>query len=107
MVERGALARTAAPSVGETFCELAQLQNVVIEEIVSSAQPEPTEYRQAHDEWVMVLDGSATLEIDGTEFVLARNEWISIAAGVPHRVRRTDAGTRWLAVHVHPLPPTG
>jgi cupin 2 domain-containing protein len=102
MTERGVLARTVAPQTGEAFSELARLRNVVIEEIVSSARPVPTEYVQPHDEWVVVLDGAATLDVAGAEVSLARNEWICIPSGTVHHVVRTDAGTRWLAVHVHP-----
>jgi cupin 2 domain-containing protein len=91
--------------VGETFREVARLQNVVIEEIVSSGHADAIEYRQDQDEWVVVLEGAATLDIDGDEVSLMHNEWVCIPAGTPHRVRRTRAGTRWLAVHVHPVNP--
>jgi hypothetical protein len=41
MIERGSLDQSPSPSplVGEHFRELATVQNVVIEEIVSSALP--------------------------------------------------------------------
>jgi cupin 2 domain-containing protein len=107
VVERGAIGDADAPMTGEAFREVARVKNVVIEEIASSARPDPIEFCQEHDEWVVVLDGSATLDINGAEVVLARHEWVSIPAGTPHRVRRTVAGTRWLAVHVHPTGTDG
>ena len=88
--------------VGEEFRELVRVQNVVIEEIVSSAMPDSHEYRQPHDEWVVVLAGAARLDIDGTEVKLAAGEWVLIPALTPHRVVNAEASTRWLAVHVHP-----
>ena len=102
MLERGSLAAAPAPLIGESFRELVRVQNVMIEEIVSSALPDSVEYRQRHDEWVIVLAGGATLDIDGSEVTLATGEWVLIGARTPHRVLATDAGTRWLAVHVHP-----
>jgi cupin 2 domain-containing protein len=100
VIERGTLGRVGAPATGETFREVARLHDVVIEEIVSSAHPDPIEFRQSHDEWVVVFAGDATLDVDGTELSLGPDEWVWIPAGTPHRVRRTEAGTRWLAVHV-------
>ena len=67
MIHRGSLTTSGAPLVGEEFHELVRVQNVVIEEIVSSALPDSLEYRQPHDEWVVVLEGSASLDVDGTE----------------------------------------
>ena len=102
MIERGSLDESTAPLVGEEFRELVRVQNVVIEEIVSSAMPDSHEYRQPHDEWVVVLAGAARLDIDGTEVKLAAGEWVLIPALTRHGVRDAEAGTRWLAVHVHP-----
>ena len=102
MLERGSLDRSPSPLGGEHFRELARVQNVVIEEIVSSALPDSVEYRQPHDEWVVVLAGTARLDIDGSEVVLGMGEWVLIPALMRHRVLDTASGTRWLAVHVHP-----
>ena len=103
MLERGSLTDDSVPLVGEEFRRLVQLQNVAIEEIVSSALPDSFDYRQDHDEWVVVLDGEADLEVDGEPVTLARGEWVLIRADTPHRVLRTEAGTRWLAVRVFPF----
>ena len=54
------------------------------------------------DEWVVVLDGSAELEVAGQQRTLAAGDWIVLPAGTPHRVLATTTGTRWLAVHVAP-----
>jgi mannose-6-phosphate isomerase-like protein (cupin superfamily) len=102
MLRRGSLATSGSPLAGEEFRVLARIQNVVIEQIISSALPDAFEYRQPHDEWVVVLDGAARLDIDGAEVTLAAGDWVLIRALTPHHVRETQAGTRWLAVHVHP-----
>ncbi len=87
------------PADGERFEAIARLGGVRIESIVSSAAPEPTQYLQDHDEWVLVLAGSATLDVDGDAVELTAGSWVFLPARVPHRVLRTDAGTRWLALH--------
>ncbi|HUP72380.1 MAG TPA: cupin domain-containing protein [Acidimicrobiales bacterium] len=103
MLERGSLAASPMPMVGEEFRELVRVQNVVIEEIVSSAMPDTFEYWQPHDEWVVVLEGTAKLDVDSDVVALAAGEWVLIPAHTRHRVLETAAGTRWLAVHVHPV----
>src|SRR6187455_3392841 len=105
MIQRGSLANSGPPLVGEEFRELARVQNVVIEQIVSSALPDSFEYRQPHDEWVVVLEGRARLDVDREVVTLAGGEWVLIPAHTRHRVLETAAGTRWLAVHVHPVSP--
>ena len=99
-LQRGSLDADPAPSTGERFRELVRMRNVVVEEIVSSSSPEPVEYLQVQDEWVVVLDGEAVLEVDGAEVRLVRGDWVLLPAATPHRVLMTAAGTRWLAVHV-------
>ena len=102
MIQRGSLATSGSPLVGEEFRDLVRVQNVVIEEIISSAMPDSFEYRQPHDEWVVVLEGSARLDVDGMELTLAAGDWVLIGAQTRHHVLDTEAGTRWLAVHIHP-----
>jgi len=99
---RGRFDSAPPPDTGERFTELAQMGNVVVESIVSSASPDDGVYLQAQDEWVMLVDGSAELDVDGDHVSLTAGDWMLLPAGVPHRVLRTSDGARWLAVHVHP-----
>jgi cupin 2 domain-containing protein len=100
---RGRLpAETEDPATGERFTLLHEGGGVVIEHIASSATVAPETYDQDHDEWVVVLVGRATLDVDGAEVELQAGEWLMLPAHVPHSVRRTAAGTRWLAVHLPP-----
>ncbi len=88
------------PANGESFTTLLEHKNVKIIRIVSSDTPDQKEYRQEEDEWVVVLEGNALLEIDGSPHPLKRGEMVFLPAGTPHRVLKTAPGTLWLAVHI-------
>lgn len=90
----------APPDSGERFDVLQRIGPVVIERIVSSASPEPGIYVQTQDEWVVLLRGSAVVEVAGVPVTLAPGDYIFIPAQTPHVVRETSAGALWLAVHV-------
>lgn len=97
-----------APNHGERFTTLAALGGVTIESIVSSATPDAYAYDQPHDEWVVLLAGSATIEVEGRAQLLRAGDWLLLPAHTRHRVLATSAGARWLAVHVgaSATPPT-
>jgi hypothetical protein len=52
---------------GEIFTEVLSREDVRIERIVSTGQSTPADqpHRQGHDEWVLLLAGSAGLRIEG------------------------------------------
>jgi cupin 2 domain-containing protein len=87
---------------GETFLPLVDNPRVLVEQILSSASASDELYVQERDEWVVVLEGAAVLEIDGVTAELTAGDWIALPAGVPHRVVRTEHGTNWLAVYPAP-----
>jgi cupin 2 domain-containing protein len=89
-----------SPSAGERFETLATMGSTTVQQILSSDTPDPTVYEQDHDEWVVVLTGSAVLEVEDRDHALGAGDWILLPAGVPHRVVRAAAGTSWLAIHV-------
>jgi cupin 2 domain-containing protein len=90
-----------APATGELAEEVLAFGNAVVEQILSGRLDAPAEYLQEQDEWVLVLAGAATLEMDGEPVELAAREWVLLPSGLPHRVVRTEPGTEWLAVHLH------
>jgi cupin 2 domain-containing protein len=94
----------SAPAAGEDFAELLRLRGLRIERIVSSASPDPVVYDQTQDEWVILLEGSATLEIAGEPIDLGPGDHLFIPAHTPHRVLATWPEPRcvWLAVHLFP-----
>ena len=91
---------TQIPSSGETFTTLLDHPNARIVRIVSSDEVEPTLYDQEEDEWVVIIEGEATLEIEGETQILHRGESFLIPAHTKHRVLETERGTVWLAVHL-------
>jgi len=99
-VVRGSLfEEVATPVGGERFDRLGAVGGVRIERIVSSDRPEDGIYDQAHDEWVLLVRGEATLEIAGVSATLHEGEYLFIPRHTPHRVLTTRAGSIWLALH--------
>ena len=88
------------PKIGETFDTLLSHKNIKIIRIVSSDQVEEKVYCQAEDEWVIILEGEATLVVDGKKKYLEKGDSLFIPAHTSHRVLSTKNGTLWLAVHI-------
>ena len=86
----------------ETICST---NSVKIVRIVSKghASPEGFWYDQKHNEFVLVMQGSAGLKIEGEDDIvlLKAGDYVSIGSHVKHRVEWTDSSceTIWLAVH--------
>ena len=89
------------PSSGEDFSTLFEGKNIKIIRIVSSDNIEPQEYIQDEDEYVILLEGKATLEIDDKIKELVRGDALLIPAKTPHKVLKTSKGALWLAVHTY------
>jgi cupin 2 domain-containing protein len=89
---------THAPAEGETATVLARAHGFTVEQILSGRPAAPQAYVQDHDEWVVVLAGGATLEVDGVEHELTVGDWWLLPAGTAHTLVRTEPGTSWLAV---------
>ncbi len=88
------------PETGELFETLCACGTVLIERIVSSDILPDTEYDQDHDEWVVLLEGSALLSVGGETVRLARGDYLFLPAHTVHRVLETSKGAVWLAVHI-------
>ena len=89
---------------GEAFTELLSRTGIRIERIVSNGQSTPADapFDQDHDEWVLLLSGSASLWVDQEgERDLCPGDHLLIPAHRLHRVTRTagDEPTVWLALH--------
>ena len=89
----------------ELFTTLLNNPHCRIERIVSYGQSSPDGfwYEQPWDEWVLLVDGSAELDVDGQLITLAPGDHLLIPAGQKHRVTRTDLEmpTIWLAIHLN------
>jgi cupin 2 domain-containing protein len=84
---------------------LCVTENVTIERIVSKqhASPPGFWYDQDRSEFVLVMQGSAGLRLNGKDdiVILKPGDYVVIEAHVKHRVEWTDPemDTIWLAVH--------
>ena len=89
----------------ELFDTISSNDYVKIERIVSRghASPEGFWYDQEHNEFVLVVKGSAGLKLENEDdiVVLKAGDYLNIGAHVKHRVEWTDSTceTIWLAVH--------
>jgi len=99
--------RLPQPTTGEVTEDLLRHRNLVIERIISSGHPPPTTYDQTQDEWVLLLQGYATLDIAGETLDLGPGDHLFIPAHTPHRLLQTslEPPCLWLAVHLHPDAP--
>ncbi len=92
----------ASPLKEEFLETLVSSPNVRIERILSEnhTTPEGDWYDQDEHEWVIVLEGTATLRFEDREVHMQPGDWIHIPSHTRHRVEQTSPGQRtlWLAV---------
>ncbi len=94
-----------SPSSDEHFQTLWQNEHLHIQRIVSQGHASPAEqwYDEDQDEWVIVLQGKARLQLEEREqpISLEPGDYLLIPAHTRHRVDWTDPGcaTIWLAVY--------
>jgi cupin 2 domain-containing protein len=90
----------------ELFESILKLDNILIERIVSNGHVTPAGqwYDQPGDEWVILLQGQATLLFEKNQQLinLIPGDYLLIPAHTRHRVEWTlpDFNTIWLAVHL-------
>jgi cupin 2 domain-containing protein len=100
---RGLPPRPLADELVDVLCEQPGLR---IERIVSTGQvtPDGHWYDQDHDEWVLVVKGSARLRIEGEsdDRALEEGGYIFLPAHCRHRIAwtRSQPPTVWLAIHI-------
>lgn len=98
-----------AESPEETFSKLLQHQNCQIEQIVSSGHSTPPDqpYQQDFDEWIMIVQGEASLTIETEQFDLKKGDYLFIPANDRHWVTKTSHNPKciWLAVLLKPSSP--
>ena len=98
-VRRGRLHGTDdVPDRGERHLDVVDLGGVRVQEILSGAVDEPMAFQSEEHEWVVVLTGSARIELAGEVHRLVAGDWLLIPADVPHTVDEIEPGTHWLAV---------
>jgi cupin 2 domain-containing protein len=88
----------------EIFESLVSSQTVAIERIISTGQITPAGewYEQERDEWVIILQGKASIAYAGGATIdLIAGDYLLIPALQKHRVAytSTDPPCIWLAIH--------
>lgn len=88
----------------EQFESILHNQSLLIERIISTGQttPQGEWYDQEQDEWVILLQGEATLSYaDGSQIQLKPGDYLLISAHQKHRVEYTSTNPPciWLALH--------
>ena len=90
----------------EIFETIVQAEHIKIERILSKGHSTPPKswYNQDFDEWVLVLQGAASIEFDNLKSPksLNKGDFLWIPAHQKHRVVWTpaDTVTIWLAIHI-------
>lgn len=88
------------PASGERFETLYENKGILIEKIISSDKQEKKIYKQDHDEWVMLIEGTALIEIEGKEINMKKGDFRMIEKGKTHQVLKTENGTIWFCIHM-------
>ena len=89
----------------ELFETICSTDRVKIERIVSKghASPDGFWYDQEQNEFVLIIQGSAGLKVQGQDDIISlkAGDYLNIKSHVKHRVVWTDSAceTIWLAVH--------
>jgi len=88
------------PEKNEKFDLLLEHESLSIVRIVSSDNFESKKYVQNEDEWILVIEGEATLLLNKKEHVLKKGDSLLIPAKAPHQVTKMTKGTVWLVIHI-------
>lgn len=106
MFETGSLLELLPDATGaEQFETLVARGDIRIERIVTRGQATPLEtwYDQQHNEWVLLMSGSALIQFEGMDEFhrLEVGQWLLLPAHCRHRVAWVppEETTVWLAIH--------
>jgi cupin 2 domain-containing protein len=91
----------APPAEGERFDVLLSHRGLTIERIVSTSKIASQLYVQEQDEWVVLLQGEALLDVNGAQVPLKSGDYLFLPSRTPHTVLRVSDGAMWLAVHLN------
>ncbi len=87
-------------SDSEFFETLLQHSCVTVKRIISNSLTTPQSFVQDVDEWVVVLEGCAYLEMQGKVYVLKAGDTLFIPSGVEHTLQRSEDVVIWLALYM-------
>ena len=84
----------------EIFTTEFKSDNVEIKTIVSNTLTTSQTFTQECDEWVVVLQGCAKIEMDGVVYKLKKGNTLFIPANKEHKLLKTKKVVVWLAVYI-------
>jgi len=84
----------------EKFQTLLSNDKVEIKTIVSNTLKTAQTFTQDYDEWVVVLQGCAKIEINGVVHKLTKGDTFFIEANAKHTLLKTKKVVVWLAVYM-------
>ena len=84
----------------ENFKTMLKHKNVSVKRIVSNTLKTPQTFKQDVDEWVVVLQGCAKLEMDGIIHKLKKGDSLFIEANKEHTLLKTKQVVIWLAIYI-------
>jgi cupin 2 domain-containing protein len=82
----------------EVFTTLFQNDSIKIESIRSWLKTPGEIYNQEQDEWVILLEGEAELEIDNQIIILKKGDNFLVPKHTIHRVLSTTKNALWIGV---------
>jgi len=82
----------------ERFVTLHQTPELKIEAIRSRLYSPGEIYDQREDEWVILIQGTAAMEIEGEKRLLNKGDSLYLKRRTRHRVLSTSDDALWLAV---------
>lgn len=82
----------------EIFSTLFENSAIKIEAISSWLKTPGELYCQKQDEWVLLLEGEAELELDRQRYTLHRGDYLFIPKDTPHSVLWTSKNALWIGV---------
>jgi cupin 2 domain-containing protein len=92
---------SSLPQRGEIEENLLHYKNITIKRIVSSDRLEENSFCQKEAEWVVLLEGRATIKMQGICYNLNKGESLFIPPLTRHVITSVERGTIWLAVHIY------
>ena len=84
----------------ESFKTLLNHKNVEIKTILSNTLKTEQTFHSNKDEWVIILQGCAKLELDGVIHKLKKGDNLFIPANKTHTLLKTKKLVVWLAVYI-------
>ena len=84
----------------ELFISQLTHKNVEIKTIVSNTLSTPQTFTQKCDEWVVILQGCAKIEMDGVVHKLKKGDTFFIPSQKAHTLLKTKKVVIWLAVYI-------